>query len=33
MVPGTPYDSARVDAILAEKGATVLKGGQRIWPF
>ncbi len=31
MVPGTPYDSARVDALLAEKGALVLPNGQRVW--
>jgi hypothetical protein len=31
MVPGTPYDSARVDALLAEKGSTVLPSGLRVW--
>lgn len=31
MVPGTPYDSTRVDALLAEKGAMARPNGQRIW--
>jgi hypothetical protein len=31
MVPGTPYDSTRVDALLAEKGVKARPDGQRIW--
>ena len=31
MVPGTPYDSARVDALLAERGAAARPDGVRIW--
>jgi hypothetical protein len=31
MVPGTPYDSARVDVLLAEKGTIVLPSGLRVW--
>jgi hypothetical protein len=31
MVPGTPYDSARVEALLAEKGTVVRSDGQRVW--
>ena len=31
MVPGTPYDSARVDALLAERGATARPDGVRVW--
>jgi hypothetical protein len=31
MVPGTPYDSARVDALLSERGATARPDGMRIW--
>ncbi|WP_224245373.1 hypothetical protein [Hyalangium gracile] len=31
MVPGTPYDSARVDALLTEKGVFARPDGQRIW--
>ncbi|HYH99042.1 hypothetical protein [Hyalangium sp.] len=31
MVPGTPYDSARVDALLLERGAFARPDGQRIW--
>ena len=31
MVPGTPYDSARVDALLAEKGVPVRPDGGRTW--
>jgi hypothetical protein len=31
MVPGAPYDSARVDVLLAERGATVRLDGPRVW--
>lgn len=31
MVPGTPYDSARVDALLSERGVIARPDGQRIW--
>jgi hypothetical protein len=31
MVPGTPYDSARVDALLTERGATARPDGMRVW--
>jgi hypothetical protein len=31
MVPGAPYDSARVDALLLERGAFARPDGQRIW--
>jgi hypothetical protein len=31
MVPGTPYDSARVDALLAARGAASRPNGQRVW--
>jgi hypothetical protein len=31
MVPGTPYDSARVDALLSERGMTVRSDGERTW--
>jgi hypothetical protein len=31
MVPGTPYDSARVDVLLSERGAAARPDGVRIW--
>jgi hypothetical protein len=31
MVPGAPYDSARVDALLTERGATARPDGMRVW--
>lgn len=31
MVPGMPYDSARVDVLLAERGAFARPDGTRIW--
>jgi len=31
MVPGTPYDSTRVDALLQERGAFARSDGQRVW--
>jgi hypothetical protein len=31
MVPGTPYDSARVDALLEERGVTRRPDGMRVW--
>jgi hypothetical protein len=31
MVPGTPFDSARVEALLDARGATVRPGGGRTW--
>jgi hypothetical protein len=31
MDPGTPFDSARVDALLDARGATALPGGGRRW--
>jgi hypothetical protein len=31
MVPGTPYDSARVDALLSERGVTARPDGVRVW--
>jgi hypothetical protein len=31
MVPGTPYDSARVDALLSERGVVARPDGQRVW--
>ncbi|WP_240487245.1 hypothetical protein [Hyalangium minutum] len=31
MVPGTPYDSTRVDALLGEKGAVARPDGVRVW--
>jgi len=31
MVPGTPYDSTRVDALLLERGAFARPDGQRVW--
>ena len=31
MVPGTPYDTTRVDALLFERGAVASPSGQRIW--
>ncbi|XXF76424.1 hypothetical protein P2318_25700 [Myxococcaceae bacterium GXIMD 01537] len=31
MVPGTPYDSARVDALLAERGVSGTPDGGRTW--
>jgi hypothetical protein len=31
MVPGTPYDSARVDALLTERGAIARPDGMRVW--
>ncbi len=31
MVPGTPYDSARVDALLTERGAAARPDGVRVW--
>ncbi|MDY7228714.1 hypothetical protein [Hyalangium rubrum] len=31
MVPGTPYDSSRVDALLVERGATARPDGMRVW--
>ncbi len=31
MVPGTPYDSARVDALLSERGVLTRPDGQRLW--
>ena len=30
-VPGSPYDSTRVDALLLEKGAKARSDGQRVW--
>lgn len=31
MVPGTPYDSARVNALLAERGVSARPDGMRVW--
>ena len=31
MVPGTPFDSARVDALLEARGAKALPSGGRTW--
>jgi hypothetical protein len=31
MVPGAPYDSTGVDALLVEKGTTTRADGQRVW--
>lgn len=31
MVPGAPYDAARVDALLAERGVIVRPDGGRTW--
>jgi hypothetical protein len=31
MVPGMPYDSTRVDALLLERGAFARPDGQRVW--
>ena len=31
MVPGTPFDSARVEALLEARGAKELPGGGRTW--
>jgi hypothetical protein len=31
LVPGTPFDSARVDALLEARGAKELPGGGRVW--
>lgn len=31
MVPGAPYDAARVDALLAERGVLVRPDGGRTW--
>ncbi len=31
MVPGTPFDSARVEALLEARGAKVLPSGGRLW--
>ncbi|QRO02504.1 hypothetical protein JRI60_13495 [Archangium violaceum] len=31
MVPGTPFDSARVEALLEARGAKELPGGGRAW--
>ncbi|HEX8698338.1 MAG TPA: hypothetical protein VF815_05845 [Myxococcaceae bacterium] len=31
MVPGAPYDSARVDALLTERGAAARPDGVRVW--
>lgn len=31
MVPGMPYDSVRVDALLAERGAFARPDGTRVW--
>lgn len=31
MVPGTPYDNARVDVLLSERGALTRPNGQRVW--
>ncbi|WP_083680713.1 hypothetical protein [Archangium sp. Cb G35] len=31
MVPGTPFDSARVDALLEARGAKAQPGGGRTW--
>jgi hypothetical protein len=33
MVPGTPYDGARVDALLAERGVRARTDGTRVWPL
>ena len=31
MMPGTPFDSARVEALLDARGATAQPGGGRLW--
>lgn len=31
LVPGTPYDSARVDALLSARGASSRPNGSRMW--
>jgi hypothetical protein len=31
LVPGTPYDGTRVDALLLERGAVARPDGQRVW--
>ncbi|MDC0709552.1 hypothetical protein POL68_13865 [Stigmatella sp. ncwal1] len=31
MVPGTPYDGSRVDALLVERGVTARPDGTRVW--
>ncbi len=31
MVPGTPYDSTRVEALFAEKGLSARPDGMRVW--
>jgi hypothetical protein len=31
MVPGTPYDSARVDTLLTERGVAARPDGVRLW--
>ncbi|GHG63297.1 hypothetical protein GCM10012319_02760 [Comamonas sp. KCTC 72670] len=33
MTPGTPYEAARVDALLTQKGATARPDGARRWSF
>ncbi|AKQ64462.1 hypothetical protein A176_001374 [Myxococcus hansupus] len=33
MTPGTPYEAARVDALLSQKGATARPDGVRRWSF
>jgi hypothetical protein len=33
MVPGTPYDGARVEALLAERGVQARPDGRRVWPL
>ncbi len=33
MTPGTPYEAARVDALLTQKGATARPDGVRRWSF
>jgi len=33
MTPGTPYEAARVDALLSQRGVAVRPDGVRRWPF